>query len=192
MKKIFALMLAMALLLCSVSALAATESKQETPTSTWIEYPPKDDTFPPPKKTSESEITSKFLEPNAATQEAIKGIEEKGVDFFPDEIKAQIPEGYTEFNEIVTYLLDGVPAGTNSLTLNYVFDTPYKAGEIVLLAIGIPQADGTTEWILTEGVVQDDVSAQQEGSVNVTLTQDIIEKIAGKEVIIVVISEKAE
>ncbi len=191
MKKIFALMLALALLLCSVSALAATESKQ-TPTSTWIEYPPKDDTFPPPKKTSESEITSKFLEPNAATQEAIKGIEEKGVDFFPDEIKAQIPEGYTEFNEIVTYLLDGVPAGTNSLTLNYVFDTPYKAGEIVLLAIGIPQADGTTEWILTEGVVQDDVSAQQEGSVNVTLTQDIIEKIIGKEVIIVVISKKAE
>ncbi len=191
MKKIFALMLALALLLCSVSALAATESK-ETPTRTWIEYPPKDDTFPPPQKPAESEIVSKFLDPNEATQEVIKGIEESGVDFFPEEIKAQIPGDYTEFNEIVTYLLDGVPAGTTSLTLNYVFDTPYKAGDIVLIAFGIPQADGTTEWILTEGVVQDNVSAQQEGSVNVTLTQDIIEKIAGKEVIIVVISKKAE
>ena len=191
MKKIFALMLALALLLCSVSALAdGTPSKGTPQAATWL--PEEDDTFPPPVKSSEAEITSKFLEPNAATQEIIKGIEEKCVDFFPDEIKAQIPEGYTEFNEIVTYLLNGVPAGTNSLTLNYVFDTPYKAGEIVLLAIGIPQADGTTEWILSEGVVQDNVSAQQEGSVNVTLSKDIIEKIVGKEVTIIVLSKKAE
>ena len=200
MKKVFALILALALVLSAVCALAGESkpSKQDA-SSSYAVMDSGDNTdyskYSTPKTEAEppaEEITSKFLDPNEATKEISEGIKEKGLDFFDDATKAQIPDGYTVINEIVTYLLDKVPAGTTSLTLNYVFDTPYKAGDVVIVAFGIPNEDGTTEWILTEGVVQDDVSAQQEGSVNVTLTQEIIEKISGKEVTIVVISKPVE
>ncbi|MBQ9210448.1 MAG: hypothetical protein IJ153_02010 [Clostridia bacterium] len=191
MKKIFALILALALVLTAVSAFAAgSKTNNDIATSTAStgstgSTSAKEDA----SEADDEEITSDILDDNDATKalkEKLAAALEAGdvLSALPEDVRAEIPEGYTNVNEVVTYKLDKVPEGTTSLTLNFKFETLYAEGEKVIVAFVIPAEDeGEDEWILLEGI------GQADGSVNVTLNEENIEKIVGKEVTVIVISK---
>lgn len=190
MKKIFALILALALVLTAVSAFAAgSKTNNDIATSTASTGSTSASTKEDASEADDDEITSDILDDNEATKalkEKLAAALEAGdvLSALPEDVRAEIPEGYTNVNEVVTYKLDKVPEGTTSLTLNFKFETLYAEGEKVIVAFVIPAEDeGEDEWILLEGI------GQADGSVNVTLNEENIEKIVGKEVTVIVISK---
>ena len=138
---------------------------------------------------NEPEIISKFLDPNEQTQEIMAAIEQEGNAFIQNLTDNQTTDGYCfVIGDVVTYLLDNVPEGTTSITLNYVFDNIYQVDSQIIVIYFVPTENGQPEWVAALGEVQDGTSAQEEGSINVTLSEDVIRKINGKEVILMVVS----
>ena len=178
MKKILALVLALMMVLCAVSALAA--GSKETPGgggSTVEEEAPV--------------ITVKFITDSEASAAAIKAFKDAFdagdvLAPLPDAIKAQIPDGFGVINEMVTAQFEGeVGKVTDDMIMNVMFETKYGEKEKVMVVIGIlPEAaDGEIEWNMFEG------EGKADGSVDVTIPKAIFEKVQTNPFLIGVISE---
>lgn len=183
MKKVFSLVLALALLLTAVSAFAAG-SKEE---------PNQGGTAAPATTTEEApEISVKFIADTEASAAAIKAFadaKEAGdiLAPLPDDVKAKVPEGFATINEFLTAQFEGkfdnLP---DEVILNIMFESSYAGVPKVIVLIGIlPEAEGEEiEWQAFDGVGKDD------GSVDVTVPKAIFEKIQTNPFLLGVISEK--
>ncbi len=106
------------------------------------------------------------------------------LDVLPKEIRDQLPEGYTQVNEIGSMKLEGDLDSLDQLPelkAAIKFDTPYDEGEIVYLAIGIP-GEEETEWVLLEGL------GNADRDVEVTFDHDTLVKIGAKTFAVMAIS----
>ena len=189
MKKVFSLILALALVLTAVSALAAEGSKGTDDTfATGVIYPKQDNTNYSNWNTStatDTTPTSEILkEDSELTKELKAALAADGIKALPEEVQALIPDGLATINEIITYKLDNVAAGVKLLTINYVFPTKYApAGEKVAVIFVVEEANGEKTYLVAEGTIQDN------GSINVTLTEEILKAIVGKTVSVIVVSK---
>ena len=171
MKKIIALVLALALVLTAVCALA-DNSKQTTGgggssggsssgSSTVV--------------TEEPVITIKFVkdtDKSAAVIKAFKDAYDKGdvLSVLPDDIKAQIGEGQVNINEMLTAAFDGdVSKITKDVVMTVKFETLYKAGEQVTVLLAILK--DPVEWHTFKGV------GLADGSVQFTIPKAIFDAI---------------
>lgn len=174
MKKILALVLAMMMILCAVSALAAGSK-----TNPDINQADTDD----------EEIGITKAEDNEGTQaikDAIKEAADNGnaIDGLPDEVKDQLPEGYDTINEMDTYQLDGDYENADGpIILTFKFETPYKEGEKVIVAIGIVPPEDEVEWLVKTG------KGNADGDVEVEVTVEELNKISDNPFVVIPVSK---
>ena len=182
MKKILALVLALALVLTAVSAFAATNSKENPGGGGGGYIGGQDDT------TDETEEPS--LEKVGDT-DATKEIKQLIIDGeaegdplgkLPEDVKGKVPADQKTVNEMVTYQLKGDVSNLDSLKLVFSFETKYGDGEAVTILIGIP-ADGATEWIVLEG------KGNKDGDVEVTVDGATLNKIANNPFVVIPVSK---
>ena len=182
MKKLFSLVLTLALLLTAVSAFA-TGSKEE---------PNQGGTVVPAAETEVApEIGVKFVADTEASAAAIKAFadaKEAGdvLAPLPDDVKAKVPEGFANINELLTAQFEGdVAKVTDDMILNVKFETAYADGQKVIVLIGIlPAAEGEEiEWQAFDGI------GKADGSVDVTVPKAVFEKVQTNPFLIGVISE---
>ena len=178
MKKLFSLVLALALLLTAACAFAQGSKEEPGGGGTVVNVP---------------EITIKFIDDTEASAAAIKTFadaKEAGdiLAPLPEDVRAMIPEGFGTINEMRTAQFEGEidKVTTDEFILNVMFDTPYGEGKKVVVLIGIlPEtAEGEIEWKVFNGV------GKADGSVDVTVTKEIFEKVQTNPFIIGVISEE--
>lgn len=179
MKKLIAFLMALTMITAMTTALASAPSAEDVEYVTvigegdiwivWINDPnPGDDGSSPV---------------NVAVQAQQSG---SALDALPQEIRDQLPEGFTVVNEIRGMKLEGALDKLEELAeLKAVikFETPYAEGEEVYLAIGIPGEEGN-EWVLLKGV------ANAENNVEVTFDHDTLMKIGTNEFAVMAISKK--
>ena len=191
MKKILSLVMALALVLVAVSAFASDSVEEYTPSLTKEDYERLENQYQGGllKQSSGGSavvpagLSFDIIPDNDATKaliDAFAAAQEAGdvLSAFPEAVKAQIPADLTVVNEIVTALLSGNADGVVSATVGCKFTTAYEAGSKVCMAFGI-SAD---QWVLKEG------TAQTDGSINVTLDKDLIDRILNKPITLVVVS----
>ena len=183
MKKVFSLILALALVLTAVSAMAA-----DSPTNEGKIYTKVDNTDYSKWNTStatDTTPTSEILkEDSELTKELKAALATDGIKALPEEVQALIPDGLATINEVITYKLDNVAAGVKLLTINYGLTTKYApAGEKVAVIFVVEEANGEKTYLVAEGTIQDN------GSINVTLTEEILKAIVGKTVSVIVVSK---
>ena len=179
MKKLFSLVLTLALLLTAVSAFAA--GSKETPGGGGTVVPVTEET---------PEIGISFIDDTDASAAAIKAFGEAKdagdvLAPLPEDVSALVPEGFGTVSELLTAQFDGeVDKVTDDMLINVMFETPYAEGQKVIVLIGIlPEAEGEIEWKVFEGV------GKADGSVDVTVTKDVFEKVKTNPFLIGVISE---
>ncbi len=174
MKKILALVLAAIMILGTVSALA-TESKKNND----ISQVETEDEAVEITKAEDNEGTT-------AIKDAIKEAEENGnaIDGLPDEVKDQLPDGYTTINEMETYQLDGdFENAKEPIILVLKFETPYEEGEKVVVAIGIVPPEGEVEWLVKTG------KGNADGAVEVEVTIEELNKISDNPFVVIPVSK---
>lgn len=178
MKKFTALLLVLAMVAGVSAAFGASPSAEEVSYVT---------------VTGEGDIAIVWTSENDIGDDGTNPVEEavsaqsKGsaLDVLPQEIRDQLPEGYTVVNEIRTMKLEGNLDNLDKLAeLNAVikFDTPYAEDEIVYLAVGIP-GETETEWVLLEGLGNADQNLE------VTFDHDTLMKIGPKAFVVMAISK---
>lgn len=175
MKKIVALLVALAMVASLAVAMASSPSPQEVFTiigegdyGIHIIRPVEDDLVGDDGTEAEIAKANKAGDPLAV---------------LPAEIRAQLPAGFTAVNEVLQMQLDGnLENITKDLSVAIRFDTPYAAGSTVYLAVAIP-ADAGREWVLLKGVSNDD------NNVEVTFDVETLQKIGDKIFTVMVISE---
>ena len=179
MKKLFSLVLTLALLLTAVSAFAA--GSKEEPSGGGTVVPVTEET---------PEIGISFIDDTDASAAAIKAFGEAKdagdvLAPLPEDVSALVPEGFGTINDLKTAQFDGeVDKVTEDMLINVMFETPYAEGQKVIVLIGIlPEAEGEIEWKVFEGV------GKADGSVDVTVTKDVFEKVKTNPFLIGVISE---
>ena len=184
MKKLTALVLALALVLCAVSALAATGSVKV------------DD------KTNANVTTNNNNNNNAATAPALGKAEANdninqiiaslGSIQGPDALNAffglagndVLPANYTTVNEAQPFKFASDPTQFTALSVTLTFPTKYAQQEVVYIMIGIPGATvADTQWIKVAG------QTNANGDVVIVLTADILQKIGTKTFLAVAVSE---
>ena len=182
MKKLFSLVLALALLLTAACAFA--QGSKEEPTNGGAAVPATETEEAP-------EIGVSFIADTEASAAAIKAFadaKEAGdiLAPLPDDVKAKVPEGFATINEMVTAQFDGeLDKVTDDVILNVKFETAYGDGQKVIVLIGIlpAEADGEIEWQAFDGV------GKADGSVDVTVPKAVFEKVQTNPFLIGVISE---
>jgi hypothetical protein len=176
MKKFFALVLALSMLACAAGALA-TDSKEDlrdaviisgqgTVTIIWTT-----DTVGEDASASETREKIRTAAKNASP-----------LDELPEDLRAQLPEGFTVVNELESVKLEGDLTGLEELTVAFKFNTPYEPESVVYLAAAIPGEE--TEWVLLEA------KADEEGSVVVTFDAEFLAKVGNSDFVLMTISEK--
>ncbi len=181
MKKIAAFLLALTMLAGITAAFAATPSAED------VEYV---------ETIGEGDIAIVWTDdPNpgddagtgASPLEEIREAQKNGsaLDVLPQELRDQLPEGYTQVNEIGSMKLEGNLDnldGTAELKAAIKFETPYDENEVVYLVIGIPGEKGN-EWVLLKGVTN------AKRNVEVTFDHDTLMKIGTNTFAIMAVSE---
>lgn len=181
MKKILALVIALALVLCSVCAMAADSKTNSDITTVETETEKK------PEKTTTEEAPALVIEVVEELPVAIETLKETFVAAsdagdvlaaLPEEVKAELPEIVTKINEFVAVKVDGYIDEMGKVTASFTFETLYTEGQTVIGAFFV---DG--EWILVEGKVNAD------GSVSFTFDPEQAASLNGKVVALAVISD---
>ena len=173
MKKVLALLLAVMMLLVSVSALAEGSKR-------WEDIPH--------GETDDDNVGLKKADDNDRTSEIKKKILDHGkdgnpVDGLPDEIRDKLPEGFTVINDFDTYLLDGNPdESDDEVEMIFKFATPYKEGEQVMLAVCIVPPEDEVEWLLWEG------TGMADGAVRVMVAREDLQKISDNPFVVIPVS----
>ena len=188
MKKLIALVLALVLSVCAVSALAADgDSKKVDDTTT-----AKTETtqggnnaaadVPQLIKADMTDIIKQIIE-------ALKKAKESNTlaAFFGFGADSDVPADYTEINEAQAFRFLTDPTKWAGLSVTLHFPTPYPAGDTVYIMIGIPgEKVEDTEWIKLTG------TANNNGDVVVVLTADILKKIGLKTFLAVALSKPSK
>jgi hypothetical protein len=176
MKKFVALMLALLMAACATVALA-TDSKETIHDLVLLEG----------EGTVQIIWLTDTIGEDGTAVEVRKKVaaaanESSPLDVLPEEIRAQLPEGFTTVNELESLKLEGDLTGLEQLPVTFKFATPYDPGSMVYLAVCLPGE--TPEWLLLKG------AANEEGSVAVTFDADSLAKIGSRNFVLMVISEK--
>lgn len=180
MKKIISLVLILALALTAVSALAAGSKEEPTTGGTAVT----------PAKT-EPVITIQFIEDTAISKaviEAFKAAYDQGdiLAALPEEVRAQVPEGFGKLNEMWTAQFEGdVSKVIKEVKMEIAFQTEYGKDAKVLVLLGIlPESvEGDVEFSSYEG------KGLENGHVEITIPVEVFQKIQNNPFIIGVISE---
>lgn len=173
MKKVLALLLAVMMLLVSVSALAEGSKR-------WEDIPHGD--------TDDDNVGLKKADDNDKTKKIKDDIIDHGkdgdpIDGLPDWIKDKLPDGFTIINDFDTYLLDGMPDDDDDeVEMIFKFATPYKEGEQVMLAVAIVPPEDEVEWLLWEG------TGTEDGGVKVKVSREDLEKISENPFVVIPVS----
>ena len=172
MKKILALVLALVMVLSVASAMAAGSKGGRD-----ISNVTTDSEEVTVSKTADNDATSaikKLISDAQTSGDALAAL--------PDDVKAQIPEGFKTVNEMETFKTVGVLTEGDSIQLIFKFATPYKEGEDVTVLLGIPN-DKETEWIVLKG------KGNKDGDVVVTVTKAMLDKIGDKAFVVIPVSK---
>ncbi len=180
MKKSVSLVLILALALTAVYALA--EGSKEEPTSGGTPATP---------AKGEPVITMSFIEDTSISKaviEAFKAAYDQGdiLAALPEEVKAQVPEGFGKMNEMLTAQFVGdVGAVTKDYKMEIAFETKYTEGAKVLVLLGIlPEGvEGDVEFSSYEG------KGLANGNVEITIPVEVFQKVQNNPFIVGVISE---
>ena len=174
MKKILALVLALMLVLTAVSALAAGSKGNG-------------DIGQADTDAADLDLTkAEDTEGTAAIKQAIKDAQEAGnaIDGLPEDVRAQLPEGYATINEMDTYKLAGdYENAEEPIILTFKFETPYAEGEEVVLAIGIVPPEAEAEWLVKTG------KGNADGDVEVAVTKAELNKISDNPFVVIPVSK---
>ena len=207
MKKIFALVLALVMVLTAVSALAAgsktqsdvsnatvtpvTETKTTETTTTTEATKTNTNTGSVETAKTEAEIRIEEVTPDEKLQAVIDAVTAAQKDGdalkgLPEAVVATIPAERNTINEMKCYKLVGDVSGLAGLEMKFKFDTPYDEGEEVTLLIGISAPDAEeVEWLTLEG------KANANKEVVVTVTKEQLAKISNNPFIVIPVSKPA-
>ena len=185
MKKLTALVLALALVLCAVSALAATGSvKVDDKTNAAVTNNNNNNnaataTAPALGKAEANDIINQII----ASLGSIQGPDALNA-FFGLAGNDVLPANYTTVNEAQPFKFASDPTQFTALSVTLTFLTKYAQQEVVYIMIGIPGATvADTQWIKVAG------QANANGDVVIVLTADILQKIGTKTFLAVAVSE---
>ena len=182
MKKLTALVLALALVLCAVSALAATGSvKVDDKTNANVTTNNNNNaaTAPALGKAEANDIINQII----ASLGSIQGPDALNA-FFGLAGNDVLPANYTTVNEAQPFKFASDPTQFTALSVTLTFPTKYAQQEVVYIMIGIPGATvADTQWIKVAG------RANANGDVVIVLTADILQKIGTKTFLAVAVSE---
>ena len=187
MKKLTALVLALALVLCAVSALAATGS---------VKVDDKTNAAVTNNNNNNNAATAVATAPALGKAEANENINQiiasLGSIQGPDALNAffglagndVLPANYTTVNEAQPFKFASDPTQFTALSVTLTFLTKYAPQEVVYIMIGIPGATvADTQWIKVAG------QANANGDPVIVLTADILQKIGTKTFLAVAVSE---
>lgn len=180
MKKIFALVLAMVMVLTAVSALAAGSKDGGNIAGGTVGG-----------GDGETTLSLTKVSPTDKLQAIIDAIKEAGADGASATLAtlagSAIPEGFTKISEAQDcYQLSGDTANAKEQEFIFKFATPFADGEEVLLLIGISPADGDVEWLQLTG------KGNADGDVVVKVTAEQIKKISNNPFIVIPVTKEAE
>ena len=191
MKKLTALVLALALVLCAVSALAATGSvKVDDKTNAAVTNNNNNNnnnnnaataaaTAPALEKVEANDIINQII----ASLGSIQGPDALNA-FFGLAGNDVLPANYMTVNEAQPFKFASDPTQFTALSVTLTFPTKYAQQEVVYIMIGIPGATvADTQWIKVAG------QANANGDVVIVLTADILQKIGTKTFLAVAVSE---
>ena len=173
MKKILALVLALALVLTAVSAFAEVASK------TNLDIAQVED--------NSDAVEVKFAAESAevaALVEAVKAAAQAGdvLSVLPEEIRAALPEDQKNVNEIAPIQFAGKAEEiTEDLVIKTKFETPYTPGEKVTVLLARVTVD-PIQWFAFEGTVLED------GSVQFVIPADTVKTFLNEDMAIAVVS----
>lgn len=174
MKKVLALLLAVMMVLVSVSALAQGSKGNKD-----IGHGDTDNENVELNKADDNEQTSRIK------QEIMdRGADGNPVDALPDDIKDKLPEGFTVINDFDTYRLSGLPDEEDEeVEMVFKFETPYKEGEQVMLAVCIAPPEGEVAWLMWEG------TGRADGAVSVMVPREDLEQIGENPFVVIPVSQ---
>ena len=173
MKKILALVLALALVLTAVSAFAEASK-------TNLNIPVVEDNAPE----VEVLLPEEEIPAVAAVVESLKAAADGGdvLSALPEEIRAALPEDQKNINEIAPIQFIGKEEEIkNDLVITTKFTTLYTPGEKVTVLLARVNVD-PVEWFAFEGTVQDD------GSVQFVIPADTVKTFLNEDMAIAVVS----
>ena len=186
MKKTLALVLALVMVLCAVSAIAegskTVEDTQKTTVNNGGYYAPAAPAAP--AELPSLEIVST---PSAAIQAIIdqfKAAHDAGDDLgaLPDDVKVQIGSELTKVNEMIAVKFSGDTNVADAVEVTLSFMTKYTPGDEVAVLIG--EMDGeNVKWTVLKGKVNDD------GDVVVMVPAALVKGLESNEFLVAVVSK---
>ncbi len=188
MKKTLALVLALVMVLCAVSAMAegsktVDDTQSTTVTDTTVTnrggyYAPAAPALP----------TLGIVTPSAAAQAIIdqfKAAHDAGDDLgaLPDDVKSQIGEGLVNINEMIAVKFSGDTNVANEVEITLSFMTKYtNVGDDVAVLVG--ELDGeNVKWTVLKGKVNGD------GDIVVMVPAALVKGLENNEFLIAVVSK---
>jgi len=172
MKKTVALILAMILVLFSVSAMAAGSKQNKdmnkaTTTDRNVSI----------SKAADTDTTS-------ALKQTVKDAQAAGdvMSAFPASIVSRLPADRRTVNEMDTYQVSSV-SGADYYLLIFQFATPFENGEKVPVLFGITKENGETEWLEADG------KGNKDGAVEVKVSRGIFNKLQKNPFVVIPISK---
>ena len=137
------------------------------------------------------EVSVKFIDDTEASAAAIKAFadaKEAGdiLSPLPEDVKALVPEGFVNINEMLTAQFEGeIDKVSDDVILNIKFETSYAGKDKVIVLFGILPAEegGEIEWQAFEG------AGKEDGSVDVTVPKAFFDKVQTNPFLVGVISD---
>ena len=199
MKKIIALVLALVMVLCTVSVLAEAKNSGDTDNKQQTKVTPADTTdgsgaqknnggaYYPAAEELKLEILAQNPDNIKKILEKFKEAFEAGnvLAAFPEEIRALIPEDLKTVNEMVGARFVGdTDKVKTDMRVNIKFLTLYDKEKDPEVAVFFGKLNGEdVAWTKYDGTVKDD------GSVDVIVTKDMIQSLKNEAFVIVVVSK---
>jgi hypothetical protein len=208
MKKILALVLSLMMVLVAVSAMAADspdptkkqnaavevveEAQAAVPAAAAPAAAPAAVNKAADNAEDEETLTLKILETNSDAVQAIidqfAAANNNGdvLSVLPDDVKAKIPEGLTNINEIVTAQFEGdTTKVSGTVILKITFLSEYEEGQDVAVLFGKLTATDV-EWTVAEGktVKEDDVV-----KVQVSIPAELVKSLGNEQFALAVVSK---
>ena len=190
MKKILALVLSLVMVLTAVSAMAAGSKTADDQQNAVVVAPAVVKNVVGNAAVEDTQ-TLKILDVNSDAVQAIIDLfaaaNEAGdvLSVLPDDIRAQIPEGLTKINEIVTAQFDWNTDVTGSVTLKIGFKSEFEEGQNVAVLFG--KLTGTdVAWTVAEGTTEKDGDVVK---VKVTIPADLVKSLGNEPFILAVVSK---
>ena len=207
MKKILALVLSLMMVLVAVSAMAADspgknkqnaavevveEAQAAAPAAAAPAAAPAAVNKAADNAADEDTLTLKILETNSDAVQAIidqfAAANNSGdvLSVLPDDVKAKIPEGLTNINEIVTAQFEGdTTKVSGTVILKITFLSEYEEGQDVAVLFGKLTATNV-EWTVAEGKTVKDGDVVK---VQVSIPAELVKSLGNEQFALVVVNK---